>query len=127
MVGALAAEDLCELFYRNAGLASIVLKTSRFFPEEDDAKAQREVFDNDNLKVNELLFRRADIADVVSAHRLAMLKASEIGFEKYIISSTSPFRSEDAAELGRDAPSVVARYCPDYVEVFEHRGWSTSR
>ena len=31
-----AAEDLCELFHRNQGLACIVLRTSRFFPEEDD-------------------------------------------------------------------------------------------
>ena len=31
-----AAEDLCQLFHRNEGLATIVLRTSRFFPEEDD-------------------------------------------------------------------------------------------
>ena len=33
-----AAEDLCQLFHRNQGLACIVLRTSRFFPEEDDNK-----------------------------------------------------------------------------------------
>lgn len=32
----LAAEDLCQLFHRNNGLACIVLRTSRFFPEDDD-------------------------------------------------------------------------------------------
>ena len=31
-----AAEDLCELFHRLHGLPCIVLRTSRFFPEEDD-------------------------------------------------------------------------------------------
>lgn len=36
-----AAEDLCQLFHRNLGLASIVLRTSRFFPEEDDNREVR--------------------------------------------------------------------------------------
>ena len=36
-----AAEDLCQLFHRNEGLASVVLRTSRFFPEEDDDPAAR--------------------------------------------------------------------------------------
>ena len=31
-----AAEDLCQLFARNHSLRAIVLRTSRFFPEEDD-------------------------------------------------------------------------------------------
>ena len=33
-----AAEDLCQLFYRNFGLACVILRTSRFFPEEDAMK-----------------------------------------------------------------------------------------
>ena len=37
-----AAEDLCQLFSRNNGLACIVLRTSRFFPEEDDSREVRE-------------------------------------------------------------------------------------
>src|ERR1700749_1076301 len=36
-----AAEDLCQLFHRNQDLACIVLRTSRFFPEEDDSVAVR--------------------------------------------------------------------------------------
>ena len=39
-----AAENLCEIFYRKHGLPSIVLRTSRFFPEEDDNQAIREHF-----------------------------------------------------------------------------------
>ena len=31
-----AAEDLCQLFHRNQALPCVVLRTSRFFPEEDD-------------------------------------------------------------------------------------------
>src|SRR5579862_3531816 len=56
-----AAEDLCQLFHRNKGLACIVLRTSRFFPEEDDHKVLRESYADDNLKLNEYLFRRVDL------------------------------------------------------------------
>ena len=52
----LAAENLCRMFHRNHGLPSLVLRTSRFFPEDDDNRFKRAEFSNDNLKVNELLF-----------------------------------------------------------------------
>src|SRR5512134_584863 len=48
-----AAENLCELFYRDHQLACIVLRTSRFFPEEDDQKDVREAYEDRNIKVNE--------------------------------------------------------------------------
>src|SRR5262245_40453031 len=60
-----AAESLCELFHYKAGLPCLVLRTSRFFPEEDDDKRTRQAFDDANLKVNELLYRRGDIEDMV--------------------------------------------------------------
>src|SRR4051812_33623666 len=60
-----AAEDLCQLFHRNAGLACVVLRTSRFFPEEDDNRAVRDAYADANLKLNEFLHRRVDIEDVV--------------------------------------------------------------
>ena len=66
-----AAEDLCQLFHRNEGLAVIVLRTSRFFPEEDDDPAMRAAYPDDNSKANEYLFRRVAIEDVVEAHLLA--------------------------------------------------------
>ena len=34
-----AAEDLCRLFHRRHGLICLCLRTSRFFPEEDDNPA----------------------------------------------------------------------------------------
>lgn len=119
----IAAEDLCQLFHRNTGLPCVVLKTSRFFPEQDDSKKQRIAFDDTNLKVNELLFRRADIADVVTAHQHALEKAADIGFDKFIISGSTPFIRDDAAELGIDAPAVLKRHIPQYVEVYEQQGW----
>ena len=119
----LCAEGLCRTFARNGSLPCIVLRTSRFFPEDDDNVNKRSAFADDNLKLNELLFRRADIQDMVSAHELALEKAPELGFETFIISASSPFRESDAAELGRDAPAVLARYVPDYAQEYERRGW----
>ena len=75
-----AAEDLCQLFHRNEGLASIVLRTSRFFPEEDDDSAARAAYADDNAKANEYLFRRVAIEDVVDAHLAAAERAPAIGF-----------------------------------------------
>ena len=118
-----AAEDLCNLFNRNTGLPCVVLKTSRFFPEIDDSKKQRDSYEDANLKVNELLFRRADIADMVSAHLLAIEKAGELGFDRFIISSPTPFQRDDAAELGRDASAVLERYMPQYRSEYKRRDW----
>jgi hypothetical protein len=41
--------------------------------------------------MNEFLYRRADIEDVVTAHLRALAKARSIGFGRYIISATTPF------------------------------------
>jgi UDP-glucose 4-epimerase len=119
-----AAEDLCELFQKQTGMPCIVLRTSRFFPEEVDDAQTRRAFDDDNLKVNEMLYRRADIEDVVSAHLLAMEKAPAIGFDRYIVSATTPFTRDDLRELSVDAPAVVRRYAPGYESEYRRRGWS---
>jgi nucleoside-diphosphate-sugar epimerase len=118
-----AAEDLCRLFHRNQKLPCLILRTSRFFPEGDDVDAMRSAFDGDNLKVNELLYRRVDVADVVSAHLCALDKAAELGFGRFIISATTPFTRSDAADLGRDAPAVLARRVPGYEAAYATRGW----
>ncbi len=118
-----AAEDLCELFNRNTGLPCVVLKTSRFFPEPDDDKDKRGLFSDDNLKVNELLFRRADIEDIVTAHLLAMRKAANIGFDRLIVTATTPFQPGDAQQLGTNAPAVLARRVPGYADEYARRSW----
>ena len=43
-----AAEDLCYLFHRKHSLNCLVLRTSRFFPEEDDSRKVREAFEDGN-------------------------------------------------------------------------------
>jgi nucleoside-diphosphate-sugar epimerase len=118
-----AAEDLCQLFARNHALRTIVLRTSRFFPEEDDNPVIRTAYADANIKTNEFLHRRVDIEDVVSAHLLAAQYAATAGFARYIISATTPFARDDAAELRDHAPQVVRRYVPDYDAEFARRGW----
>ncbi len=118
-----AAEDLCHLFHRRHGLNCVVLRTSRFFPEEDDDRARRAEFTDDNLKANEYLYRRVELTDVVSAHLLAARRAPVLGFGRYIISATTPFTLEDLPVLNADAPRVVAGRVPAYGEVYQVLGW----
>lgn len=118
-----AAEDLCRLFHRNEGLPCLVLRTSRFFPEEDDDPAVRATYADANVKVNEYLYRRVDIADVVSAHLRAAERAPSIGFGRYIISATTPFLLSDLPELRIAAPEVVRRHVPGFEVEYARRGW----
>lgn len=120
----LGAEQLCELFHRKHGLPCIVLRTARFFPEQDDDRKAREAYPDDNLKVNEFLYRRADIEDVAAAHLLAMSKAAAIGFERYVVSATTPFNRGDLGALRSGAPAVVRHYVPDYEPLYAKRGWT---
>ncbi|HEY5927128.1 MAG TPA: NAD(P)-dependent oxidoreductase [Kofleriaceae bacterium] len=118
-----AAEDLCELAHRNQGLACLVLRTSRFFPEADDDPRARSAYADANLKLNEMLHRRLDVEDCVEAHVVALEQAPRLGFGRYIITATTPFRRDDVAELRRDAPAVISRYVPGWREVYDALGW----
>jgi UDP-glucose 4-epimerase len=119
----IAAEDLCELVARDTGLPCLVLRTARFFPEQDDDPAVAARYADANTKVNELLHRRVDLADVVTAHLAALERAPALAFGRYVISATTPFRPEDVAELRRDAPAVVARLFPGQPELYGRLGW----
>jgi UDP-glucose 4-epimerase len=118
-----AAEDLCEIFHRKNGMGCLVLRTSRFFPEQDDRKPIREGYADANVKANEFLYRRVEIEDVVCAHRLALDKAPAIGFGSYIITATTPFTRDDLGDLRTDAPRAVSRHIPGYAGVYGRRGW----
>ena len=92
-----AAEGLCQLFFRERRLPVIVLRTSRFFPEADDDDAISASYEIANVQANEMLYRRVDIEDVVGAHLLAVEKARNIGFARYVISAATPFGPDDLA------------------------------
>jgi UDP-glucose 4-epimerase len=119
----LMAENLCELFVRERGLPVVVLRTSRFFPEDDDDPAARASYALENMQANELLHRRLDIEDAVSAHLLAVAKAREIGFARYVVSATSPFGQSHLAALRRDAAGVVQQLYPECERLYAERGW----
>jgi UDP-glucose 4-epimerase len=119
----LSAEHLCRLFHETHGLPVLILRTSRFFPEEDDmAHAIRQ--SADNTKANELLFRRATVEDMAEAHLVALSKAPELGLDTFIVSAKTPFTKDDCAELIADAPTVVARLFPRYREIYAQLGWT---
>lgn len=118
-----AAEDLCALVHADAGLPVLILRTSRFFPEEDDRAAISAAYLDANVKVNEMLYRRVDLQDAVDAHLLALERAPAIGFDRFIISATTPFTTHDLGELPVDAPSVVRRLIPEIDTEYGRRGW----
>jgi nucleoside-diphosphate-sugar epimerase len=119
----LAAEALCQEFQRNQKLPCLILRTSRFFPEEDDSAAARATFAGENLKLNEYLHRRVELEDVVGAHVCAAAAAPSFGFGRYIISATTPFAMTDCAALRADAAAVVRRHVPEYAAEYAKRAW----
>ena len=120
-----AAEDLCLLAHRQRGIPVLVLRTSRFFPEEDDDEDRRAAMSDDNLKVLELAYRRCDLADIVDACHCAMTKARDIGWGKYIISAPPPFANDEQTlrMLSEKPPEVFTQVVPEAAAVFEEKGW----
>lgn len=117
----LAAEGLCRDAFVNHGLPCVVLRTSRFFPEDDDTHS---VPSGENLKANELLYRRATVEDMARAHVLALEKAPQIGFDVLIISAPTPFSRGDLTDLKNNAALVVEKYFPDAAALYASRGWT---
>ncbi|OYY72711.1 NAD(P)-dependent oxidoreductase [Sphingomonas sp. 28-63-12] len=116
----LAAEHLCRLFHLQHGLAAMVLRTGRFFPEDDDTHAEPS---GENLKANEFLNRRLTVEDAAAAHVAALDRAAGIGFGTFILSAATPFSAADVAALKADAAGVIGRYFPDAPALFASRGW----
>lgn len=119
-VSKLAAEGLCRVFHLNHGLNCIVLRTSRFFPEDDDTHAEPS---GPNLKANEFLHRRLTVEDAARAHIVALEQAPAVGFGVFVVSAPTPFVRAEALELKRDAAAVVARRFPDAPALYAERGW----
>jgi UDP-glucose 4-epimerase len=119
----LAAEATCRAFHAEHGLPLVMLRTSRFFPEEDDM-AHAIVQSEPNTKANEYLFRRVALDDVVESHVVALARAPALGLDMFVISARTPFVEDDCEELIMDAPAVVARYYPHYAELYARRGWT---
>jgi UDP-glucose 4-epimerase len=118
----LSAEGLCRMYAYEHSVPCIVLRTSRFFPEEDDADDGS--ISELNQKTNEFLNRRLTVQDAVRAHILALQQTPEVKFDILIISAPTPFQREDVEELGRNASSVIARRCgSDIPDLYTSIGW----
>lgn len=116
----LAAEQAVKLAHREHGINVAILRTGRFFPEDDDTHA---VPSGPNLKANELLHRRLTVEDAAAAHLAALEAAPAIGCDTFILSAPPPFAREDVEELARDARTVIARYYPDAADLYAAAGW----
>jgi UDP-glucose 4-epimerase len=116
----LAAEGLCRLHAAEHGLACVVLRTSRFFPEDDDTHKRPS---GENLKSIELLHRRLTVEDAAAAHVMALEKAPHVGFGLYLVSAPPPFARADAAALKQDAAALIRERFPDAEALFSARGW----
>jgi UDP-glucose 4-epimerase len=115
----LTAEGLCRLYSLEHGLNCAVLRTGRFFPEEDDTERG---WSGENLKANEFLHRRLTVEDAADAH-VAALERTPAGFEVFVISAPPPFARSDAEALKADAARVVARHYPEAASLYTRRGW----
>ncbi|WP_426169517.1 NAD-dependent epimerase/dehydratase family protein [Sandarakinorhabdus sp. DWP1-3-1] len=116
-----AAEDLCRLVHADHRLPVIVLRTARFFPEDDDTHRD---LSGENMKANEFLNRRLTVEDCARAHIVALNQAPRIGFGLYIVSAPTPFRPAEAGALKSDAAAVIARHFPAAPALYAARGWS---
>src|SRR5687767_8478832 len=115
-----SAEQLCHLYHAQHGLAVMVLRTGRFFPEDDDTHRH---LSGPNIKANEFLGRRLTVEDAADAHVVALAKAPETGFGTFILAAPTTFAPEEAEELLHDAPAVIARHFPDAAELYARAGW----
>lgn len=114
------AEGLCRLFAAEHRMDIAILRTGRFFPEDDDT---HHVLSGENMKANEFLNRRLSAADAARAHVVALDRIAGLGCETFVLSAPPPFTREEASELARDARAVIARHFPDAPQLYAARGW----
>ncbi|WP_066531425.1 NAD(P)-dependent oxidoreductase [Erythrobacter sp. CCH5-A1] len=115
-----SAEELCRLYHDLHGLPVIVLRTARFFPEDDDTLA---VPSGENLKANEFLNRRLTVEDCAAAHLAALDAAPRVGWGIYVVSAPPPFTRADTARLKTDAAALIAERFPEAPALYAARGW----
>ncbi|MDF0541746.1 NAD(P)-dependent oxidoreductase [Sphingobium sp. H39-3-25] len=118
----LSAEHLCRLHHLEHGINIAILRTGRFFPEDDDM-AHEISHDGPNSKANEFLGRRLTVEDAAQAHVVALDAVPGLGCETFILSAPTPFSPDEAEELMNDAPAVIARYFPDAAALYAGVGW----
>ena len=119
-----SAEEMCRLVHGETGMPVIVLRTARFFPEDDDTHRD---LAGENMKANEFLNRRLTVEDCAAAHVAALGNAPEVGFGLYVVSAPTPFAREEVEQLKNDAPAVIAHHFPDAAQLYADRAWHLPR
>jgi nucleoside-diphosphate-sugar epimerase len=120
----LQAEQLCRRYHAEHGLNCVVMRTARFFPEEDDTLRE---LSGENMKANELLYRRLTVEDAAEAHVMALERAPQLGFETLVVSASTPFSPNDVVDLKHDAAAVIGRLFPEAPALYAARGWRLPR
>lgn len=103
-------EQLCKDFFYKEGLEAIVLRVSRFLPE------------NENLTINHRLYRGLDEGDGAEAIRLA-LEHTFNKFDVFNISSGSPFSEDDLIMIKHSPVEAIIKYYPEAEVIYGKRGW----
>jgi UDP-glucose 4-epimerase len=104
-------EELCRDFFEKEKIQVAVFRVGRFLPEPA------------NLKLNHRLYSGLDEKDGAEALKLA-LEHEFAQFEIFNISSGSPFQQEDLIDLKHNASSVIAKYYPEAIEIYERNQWT---
>lgn len=105
------AEQALQTISTEHSLPVTVLQMSRCFPEPADLMAIYR------------LTRGIDARDVATAHLCAIQKRLA-GYNRFIISGTTPFSRADCERLYQNAPAVITEKCPELVSAFKQRCWS---
>ncbi|SHJ22736.1 Nucleoside-diphosphate-sugar epimerase [Hymenobacter daecheongensis DSM 21074] len=105
-----AAEALCQDFFVQEGLETVVLRVGRFLPEPA------------NLAANHRLYRGLDERDGALGHLLA-LEHRFTTFETFNITGSSPFQREDVGLLKQQPAQVIAQRLPMAPAAYQRLGW----
>ena len=118
-----AAESLCELVHRARGCRASSCgrraSSRRRTTGRRSARLRRRQPQGERVPVPAGRHRGRRS----SAHRAGPRAGPAIGFGRYIISATTPFRPTDLEELAADAPRVVGRRVPATRRSYARLGW----
>jgi len=109
------------------GLPVMILRTSRFFPEDilpEQLHAGKVALSLPNIKANELLGGRVSLEDVVDAHLRALCRAPELRGSVMVLAAPTPFVREDSTLLGMDALPCILKHFPGAASTYSRMKWS---
>ena len=123
----LAAEGICEKAFKEGRMQScVVLRLSRFFPEDPFSGDMHESISLPNLKAIELLGRRVALHDALSAVLLALDK-EDVEFGPFVIAAPWQFSRAVAEDMDASEVAELVSHIPYAKQQFAAQGWSLPR